>query len=109
MCYLVAGYFVLTVGELFLSPVTLSFITKLSPAKYGSIMMGIYFAMPGFGSKLAGLLGEWSESLGEFKIFTGIAIFCIILGALVLLIRKKLEVLTHGVEEMEKQIHDEAE
>lgn len=109
MIWLVLAYLFHTVGELFLSPVALSFITKLSPAKYGSIMMGIYFAMTGFGSKLAGLLGEWSESLGEFKIFTGIAIFCIILGALVLIIRPKLEALTHGVEDHEHEIHDEAE
>ena len=67
-------------------------------------MIGLYFAMTGFGSKLAGLLGEWSQSLGEFKIFTGIAIFCVVLGFLVLLIRKKLEVLTHGIEDDEHEI-----
>ena len=33
----------------------LSYITKLAPMKYASIMMGVYFAMTGFGSKLAGL------------------------------------------------------
>ncbi|MFK8038666.1 MAG: peptide MFS transporter [Crocinitomicaceae bacterium] len=109
MIWLVLAYLLHTLGELCLSPVALSYITKLSPAKYGSIMMGIYFAMTGFGSKLAGLLGEWSESLGEFKIFTGIAIFSIILGLLVLLVRKKLEVLTHGIEDDEHEIHDEAE
>jgi POT family proton-dependent oligopeptide transporter len=72
-------------------------------------MMGVYFAMTGFGSKLAGLLGEWSESLGEYTIFTGIAVFCLILGFLVMSIRKRLEVLTHGVEDDEHEIHDETE
>ena len=110
MYWLVLAYLFHTVGELCLSPVALSFITKLSPVKYGSIMMGVYFAMTGFGSKLAGLLGEWSESLGEYLIFTGIAVFCIVLGGLVLLIRKKLEVLTHGVEDEEMEMkYDEAE
>ena len=109
MYWLVLAYLFHTVGELCLSPVALSFITKLTPAKYASIMMGVYFAMTGFGSKLAGLLGEWSESLGEYKIFTGIAIFCVVLGLLVLLVRKKLEALTHGVEDNEVEMHDETE
>ncbi|HIP32312.1 MAG TPA: MFS transporter, partial [Crocinitomicaceae bacterium] len=64
MYWLVAAYLFHTIGELCLSPVALSFITKLAPLKYASIMMGVYFAMTGFGSKLAGLLGQWSESLG---------------------------------------------
>jgi POT family proton-dependent oligopeptide transporter len=64
-------------------------------------MMGIYFAMTGFGSKLAGLLGEWSSTLGEFTIFTGIAITTVGIGAIVLMLRPKLEALTHGVEDEE--------
>jgi POT family proton-dependent oligopeptide transporter len=63
--------------------------------------MGVYFAMTGFGSKLAGLLGEWSESLGEMTIFTGIASTSVGIGLIVLLLRKKLEPLTHGVEDNE--------
>lgn len=101
MYWLVLAYLFHTVGELCLSPVALSFITKLSPAKYGSIMMGIYFAMTGFGNKVAGLLGESASHFGEFTIFTGIAIFCVIFGGLVLLFRNRLEVLTHGVEDDE--------
>ncbi len=110
MYWLVLAYLFHTVGELCLSPVALSFTTKLAPAKYASLMMGVYFAMTGFGSKLAGLLGEWSESLGEYTIFTGIAVFCVVLGLLVLTIRKKLEVLTHGIEDKEIEMHyDQAE
>ncbi|RPG80055.1 MAG: MFS transporter [Crocinitomicaceae bacterium TMED114] len=101
MYWLVLAYLFHTIGELCLSPVALSYITKLAPAKYASIMMGVYFAMTGFGSKLAGLLGEWSESLGEMTIFTGIAATSIGVGLLVLLVRNKLEPLTHGVEELE--------
>jgi POT family proton-dependent oligopeptide transporter len=39
------------IGELCLSPVALSFITKLSPVKYASLMMGVYFAATGLGKK----------------------------------------------------------
>ena len=101
MYWLVFAYLFHTIGELCLSPVALSFVTKLAPVKYASIMMGIYFAMTGFGSKLAGLLGEWSSSLGAFTIFTGIAVTCVGVGAIVLMLRPKLEALTHGVEDEE--------
>jgi POT family proton-dependent oligopeptide transporter len=109
MYWLVLAYLFHTVGELCISPVALSYITKLAPVKYASLMMGVYFAMTGFGNKLAGLLGEASESMGEYTIFTGIAIFCVIFGFLVMIFRKKLEKLTHGAEDNEHVIHDEAE
>ena len=101
MYWLVFAYLFHTIGELCLSPVALSFVTKLAPVKYASIMMGIYFAMTGFGSKLAGLLGEWSSTLGEFTIFTGIAVTTVGIGLIVLMLRPKLEALTHGVEDEE--------
>jgi POT family proton-dependent oligopeptide transporter len=109
MYWLVLAYLLHTIGELCLSPVALSYITKLAPVKYASIMMGVYFAVTGFGSKLAGLLGEWSESLGEYTIFTGIAVFCVAFGLIMLLFRKKLEVLTHGAEDNEGTQNEEAE
>jgi POT family proton-dependent oligopeptide transporter len=103
MYWLVLAYLFHTVGELCISPVALSYITKLAPLKYGSLMMGIYFAMTGFGNKLAGLLGESAEGLGEFTVFTGIAVFCVLFGLLVMVFRKKLEMLTHGAEDDEHE------
>lgn len=104
MYWLVLAYLFHTVGELCISPVALSYITKLAPLKYASLMMGVYFAMTGFGNKLAGLLGEASEKLGEFTIFTGIAVFCVSFGLLVMIFRKKLEKLTHGAEDNEHEM-----
>jgi POT family proton-dependent oligopeptide transporter len=109
MYWLVLAYLFHTIGELCISPVALSYITKLAPVKYASLMLGVYFAMTGFGNKLAGLLGEASENLGEYVIFTGIAIFCVIFGFLVMLFRKRLEKLTHGAEDNEHIINDETE
>jgi POT family proton-dependent oligopeptide transporter len=102
MYWLVLAYLFHTIGELCISPVALSYITKLAPVKYASLMMGVYFAMTGFGNKLAGLLGESAEGLGELTVFTGIAIFCVIFGLLVMIFRKKLEVLTHNAEDNER-------
>ncbi|MCK7590279.1 peptide MFS transporter [Subsaxibacter sp. CAU 1640] len=107
MYWLVLAYLFHTVGELCISPVALSYITKLAPLKYASLMMGVYFAMTGFGNKLAGLLGEASESLGEYTIFTGIAVFCVLFGVLVMVFRKKLEKLTHGAEDNERDMVDD--
>ena len=101
MYWLVLAYLFHTIGELCLSPVSLSFVTKLAPAKYASIMMGIYFATTGLGNKAAGLLGESSSIFGEFKVFTGIAIFCVVFTLLVFIFLKKLKALTHGAEDNE--------
>ncbi len=60
--WLTFAYLLHTIGELCVSPTALSFITKLAPVKYASIMMGVYFAATGFGNKLAGTIGEASQS-----------------------------------------------
>ncbi|MBL6450012.1 peptide MFS transporter [Fulvivirga sp. 29W222] len=99
MYWLVLAYMFHTIGELCASPVAMSFITKLAPAKYVSIMMGFYFAATGFGNKLAGELGELSTSAGEFEVFTGITIFCVVFGLLVIALLKPLKRLTHGAED----------
>ncbi|PTX59182.1 amino acid/peptide:H+ symporter [Kordia periserrulae] len=61
MYWVFLAYLFHTIGELCTSPVSLSFITKLAPLKYASIMMGIYFAATGFGNKLAGSIGEAAQ------------------------------------------------
>ena len=66
MYWIFLAYFFHTIGELCASPVALSFITKLSPVKYASFMMGIYFAATGFGNKLAAGIGEASQ-IEEYK------------------------------------------
>lgn len=103
MYWLVLAYLFHTVGELSVSPVALSFITKLAPLKYASLMMGAYFAATGLGNYVSGWVGEYSQTAGELEIFTGIAIFCTIFGILVLLLLKKLKQLAHGAEDATDQ------
>ena len=98
MHWLVLAYLFHTIGELCASPVALSFITKLAPDRWMAFMMGAYFAATGLGNKVAGLLGESATEMGEFAIFTGIAVFCTIFGLLVVLIIKPLKRLTHNAE-----------
>ena len=66
MIWVFLAYLFHTIGELCTSPVALSYITKLAPLKYASIMMGVYFAATGFGNKLAGSIGETSQ-LEEYE------------------------------------------
>ncbi len=104
MYWLVLAYLFHTIGELCASPVALSFITKLAPAKYASLMMGAYFAVTGVGNKLAGFLGEKAESFGEVAIFAGITGFCVLFGLLIIALLKPLKRLTHGAEDLEAKV-----
>jgi len=106
MLWLVLAYLFHTIGELCLSPVALSFITKLSPVKYASLMMGIYFAATGLGSKVAGIVGESASDFGEFSVFLGILIFTIVVGFIFVLLTKPLKRLTHGAEDNERKLKD---
>ena len=95
---MLGAYLLHVIGELSISPVALSFITKLAPAKYGSFMMGAYFFASGIGNKIAGLVGEAAQNAGEYTIFIGVFIFCFFFGALLLVFVKKLNKLTHGAD-----------
>jgi POT family proton-dependent oligopeptide transporter len=59
MIYFLLAYLVITTGELFLSPIGLSMITKLSPTQMVGYMMGLWFLASAFGQHLAGLIGSW--------------------------------------------------
>lgn len=107
MVWLILAYLFHTIGELSSSPVSLSFITKLAPAKYASLMMGVYFAATGLGGKVAGILGEKSSEFGEYTIFTGITIFTVAFGLLVIALLKPLKRLTHGAEDNEIDMHND--
>ena len=100
LIWLILSYLLQVIGELSISPVALSFITKLAPIKYASIMMGVYFAATGLGNKVAGLVGELATRAGELEVFTGIFLFCLLFGLLLLIFFKKLKALTHGADEI---------
>jgi len=57
--WLIACTFVLTIGEIYLSPVGLSLVTKIAPARIVSMMMGVWFLSSFFGNYLSGYLGTF--------------------------------------------------
>jgi len=100
MYWLFGAYFLHVIGELCISPVVLSFITKMAPAKFVSFIMGAYFFATALGNKLAGLVGEAAQSAGELTIFLGVFAFCVSFGFLLILFVKKLKKLTHGADDV---------
>ncbi len=60
--WLVSAYLVITVGELCLSPMGLSLVSKLSPPRLTALMMGGWFLSTSIGGKLSGVLASWWDS-----------------------------------------------
>ncbi len=102
--WLYGAYLLHVVGELSISPVALSFITKLAPLKYASLMMGAYFMVTGLGNKIAGLLGEAAQSAGEYTIFMSVFAFCVVFGIVLIIFVKKLKKLMHGADDVNNKI-----
>jgi POT family proton-dependent oligopeptide transporter len=71
--WLVVTYFLHTVGELCISPIGLSAITKLSPARRVGQMMGIWFVGAALGNLFAGLVAGRLESLSHSSLFSAVA------------------------------------
>lgn len=86
--WLVASYGVITVGELCLSPMGLSFVSKLSPARLTALMMGGFFLANSVGNKLSGILAStwysYENKSNYFMVNFGLLIFATVLGLLML-------------------------
>ena len=65
MFFLLAGYFTITSGELFLSPIGLSKVTELSPARLVSFMMGVWFLSSAFAHYIAGVIAKLTTGGGH--------------------------------------------
>lgn len=101
LIWLVLAYLFHTLGELCLSPVALSYVSKLVPGRMIAMMFGIWYIAVAIGNKLAGILGGQIEKITEnydmttfFLIFTFIPIG---LGLLGVALTKVVNRLMHGV------------
>jgi len=68
--WLVGTTFVVTLGELYLSPIGLSFVTKVAPARMVSMLMGVWFLSNFIGNYLTGYLGTYWEKIPHTQFFT---------------------------------------
>ncbi|MFD2370746.1 peptide MFS transporter [Brevibacillus sp. GCM10020057] len=88
--FIVVTYFLHTLGELFLSPVGLSMVSKLAPAKLASLLMGVWLASSGVANIVGGYLAAFTQSLGYFEVFGLIGLLAIVMGLILLLLSGKL-------------------
>jgi POT family proton-dependent oligopeptide transporter len=86
--WLIGSTFVYTLGELYLSPIGLSLVTKVAPARLVSMLMGMWFLSSFFGNFLSGYLGTFYEKISRESFFfllaalgvaAGLAIFALLI------------------------------
>ena len=101
MIWLVLAYLFHTLGELFLSPVGLSYVSKLVPARMIAFMFGMWYLAIAIGNKLAAVLGGQIDNItNQYSLSTFFLIFAIvpiIAGVLVIALNPLLKKLMHGV------------
>jgi POT family proton-dependent oligopeptide transporter len=95
--WLVGCYFLQTVGELCLSPVGLSAMTKLAPARAGGFVMGIWFLAASVGNWLAGKAGGLFESMPLPRLFGSVAAICLIAAVVLAVLIKPTKKMMSGV------------
>ena len=82
--WLTVTYLLHTFGELCLSPVGLSAMTKLAPARIAGLMMGVWFLATSVGNFIAGRLAGFYEAMPLPALFTNIALFGVVAGLILL-------------------------
>ncbi|MBH16042.1 MAG: MFS transporter [Gemmatimonadetes bacterium] len=95
--WLIVMYFFFTVGELALSPVGLSSITKLAPKGRVSQMMGIWFVATALGNLFAGLVAGNLETLQPFELFRTVAMTTAAFGLLALVVSRSIDKISGNV------------
>ncbi len=102
MMWLILAYLLHTMGELSISPVGLSYVSKLAPARMLAFLFGIWYVFTGMAGKISSIFAEYSESIQEsdgwsyfFLIFT---IIPFIAGLAILSLNKPIKRMMHGVD-----------
>jgi len=89
--WLISTYFLLTVAELFLSPIGISFVSKVSPPKYKGLMQGCWFAATAVGNSLVGVTAYLWVRLPLAVVWAILVVACLVSAAFIFSIMKRLE------------------
>ncbi len=89
--WLISTYFILTVAELFLSPMGLSFVSKVSPPKYQGIMQGAWLGATAVGNLFLGVGSYLYERIQIWQVWAVFAVLTILAAVFIFSIMKKLE------------------
>jgi POT family proton-dependent oligopeptide transporter len=92
--WLISTYFVITIGELCLSPMGLSFVSKVAPARMRGLMMGGWFGATAIGNYLSGLFGGFYNSMPHHMFFGFLVLLLFISALLLRIFLKKLKLAT---------------
>jgi POT family proton-dependent oligopeptide transporter len=82
-------YFVFTISEIFLSPIGLSLVSKLAPARLTALMMGGWFLSTSIGGKIAGVMAGFWDDFNDKKIFFMILVVAAFIGGIIIYSRLK--------------------
>jgi proton-dependent oligopeptide transporter, POT family len=82
--WLLAYFVVITIGELYLSPIGLSLVSKVAPARMVSMLMGLWLATSFAGNLIAGWLGSFWAGMDKMSFFLMIAGIALVAGAVIL-------------------------
>lgn len=97
MLYLFAAYALLTMGELCLSPVGLSMVTKLAPVQFVGLLMGVWKTANAASNKLAGFYSSYLGKISNEAFFSGLIIGPIAASLILLALMPKIKKWMHGV------------
>jgi POT family proton-dependent oligopeptide transporter len=89
--WLVAFFVVITIGELYLSPIGLSLVSKVAPARMVSMLMGVWLATSFIGNFLAGYLGSFWATMDKVQFFLMIAAIVAFAGLVILTFNRPLK------------------
>jgi POT family proton-dependent oligopeptide transporter len=89
--WLVGGTFFYTIGEIYLSPIGLSLVTKVAPARLVSMLMGMWYFSNFFGNYLTGYLGTFYEKMSKEAFFSMIALLAVLAGTAIFALQKPLK------------------
>lgn len=92
--WLMSSYLVLTIAELFLSPMGLSFVSKVSPVRFQGLMQGGWLLATAVGNKLLGIGSYFWDRLELWQLWAIFVLCCLASAAFIFAIMKKLERLT---------------
>ena len=95
--WLVGVYFLEVVGELCLSPVGLSLVTKLAPRRVIGLMMGVWFLSIAVGSIIAGKMAGFMESYPMPKLFGSVGMVAVAASIILALLIRPIRKLMGGV------------
>lgn len=101
MIWLILAYFFHTTGELCLSPVGLSYVSKLSPKRLAGLLFGLWFTASAIANFIAGMTGSYIDKISETyslsTFFLIIAAIPMIAAVILIVLNPKLKKMMHGI------------